>query len=43
MEQHSAVFDAGELPSGNYVATVNMAGLESGLTFNKTVKMTLNK
>jgi hypothetical protein len=36
-------FDAGQLPSGNYIATVTMAGLESGLTFSKTIKMALNK
>ncbi|MFA6234671.1 MAG: hypothetical protein WC824_10875 [Bacteroidota bacterium] len=36
-------FDAGQLPSGNYVTTIHMTGIESGMTFNKTVKMTLNK
>ncbi|MFA6234822.1 MAG: T9SS type A sorting domain-containing protein [Bacteroidota bacterium] len=40
---HSVVFDASNLNSGNYVATVNMAGLQSGLTFAKTMKMVLNK
>ncbi len=40
---HSVEFDAGQLPSGNYIATVMMTGIESGLTFNKTVKMALNK
>ncbi|MBE0644501.1 MAG: T9SS type A sorting domain-containing protein [Bacteroidetes bacterium] len=40
---HTAQFDAGQLPSGNYIATVSMIGLESGLTFSKTVKMALNK
>jgi hypothetical protein len=40
---HVAQFDASNLPSGNYVATVSMTGLESGLTFSKTVKMLLNK
>ncbi|MBE0644500.1 MAG: T9SS type A sorting domain-containing protein [Bacteroidetes bacterium] len=40
---HTAQFDAGQLPSGNYIATVSMAGFESGLTFSKTVKMALNK
>jgi hypothetical protein len=40
---HSARFDAGNLTSGNYIATVSMTGIESGLTFAKTVKMTLNK
>ncbi len=36
-------FDATNLPSGQYVATVAMSGLESGLTFSKTIKMTLAK
>ncbi|MBR9977415.1 MAG: T9SS type A sorting domain-containing protein [Bacteroidetes bacterium] len=40
---HTATFDAGTLPSGNYVATVHMTGIESGLTFNKTVRMTMSK
>jgi hypothetical protein len=40
---HTVQFDAGQLPSGNYVATVSMVGIESGLTFSKTVKMALNK
>ncbi len=40
---HTVQFDGGQLPSGNYVATVSMVGIESGLTFSKTVKMTLNK
>jgi hypothetical protein len=38
---YTASFDAAELPSGQYVATVHMSGLESGLTFSKTIKMTL--
>ncbi len=40
---HSATFDASGLTSGNYVATISMAGLETGLTFTKTIKMVLNK
>ncbi len=40
---HTAHFDAEQLPSGNYVATISMTGIESGLTFNKTVKMVLSK
>jgi hypothetical protein len=40
---HSANFDASNLPSGSYIATVSMTGLESGLTFSKTVKMLLSK
>jgi hypothetical protein len=37
------VFDAGALPSGQYLAIVSMTGEASGLTFNKTIRMTLNK
>ncbi len=40
---HTAQFDAGQLASGTYIATINMVGVESGLTFNKTIKMALNK
>ena len=40
---HSANFDASVLSSGIYVATVSMTGLESGLGFSKTIKMTLSK
>jgi hypothetical protein len=40
---HQYVFDATNLPSGQYMAIVNMTGNESGLNFSKTVKMTLNK
>ncbi len=40
---HSATFDATSLTSGIYIALVRMTGLESGLTFAKTVKMTLSK
>jgi hypothetical protein len=40
---HQYVFDASNLPSGQYMAIVNMTGNESGLGFSKTVKMTLNK
>ena len=40
---HSAMFDASNLPSGNYIATISMVGLESGLSFTKTIKMVLNK
>jgi hypothetical protein len=36
-------FDAGALPSGQYLATVTMVGEESGLSFSKTIKMMLNK
>ena len=37
------VFDAAQLPSGQYLAIVSMTGLESGLGFGKTVKMLLAK
>jgi hypothetical protein len=40
---HQYAFDASNLPSGQYMAIVNMTGNESGLGFSKTVKMTLNK
>ncbi|MCZ7556421.1 MAG: dockerin type I domain-containing protein [Bacteroidia bacterium] len=40
---HQYTFDATNLPSGQYMAIVNMTGNESGLSFSKTVKMTLNK
>jgi hypothetical protein len=40
---HDVTFDAANLNSGNYVATINMVGVESGLTFTKTIKMVLSK
>ncbi|MCZ7556429.1 MAG: hypothetical protein M5R41_08515 [Bacteroidia bacterium] len=40
---HQFTFDATDLPSGQYMAIVNMTGNESGLSFSKTIKMTLNK
>ncbi len=40
---HQAVFEAASLPSGSYIATVSMTGLESGLSFSKTIRMALNK
>ncbi|MBR9977414.1 MAG: hypothetical protein KFH87_04940 [Bacteroidetes bacterium] len=40
---YTVQFDAGQLPSGNYIATVNMVGVESGILFNKTIKMLLSK
>jgi hypothetical protein len=36
-------FDASALPSGQYLAIVNMVGEGSGLSFSKTIKMALNK
>lgn len=40
---HSAQFGSTDLASGSYIATVRMTGLESGLTFSKTIRMTLAK
>ena len=40
---HSANFDAAQLSSGQYIARVNMSGLETGLTFSKTIKMPLSQ
>ncbi|MBE0643078.1 MAG: T9SS type A sorting domain-containing protein [Bacteroidetes bacterium] len=36
-------FDGSSLQSGQYLAIVSMTGQETGLGFNKTVKMVLNK
>ena len=40
---YSATFDASALGSGQYFARVHMVGVESGLNFSKTIKMTLSK
>ena len=40
---HPVVFDASRLASGMYIATVNMIGNASGLTYSNTVRMTLSK
>jgi hypothetical protein len=40
---HEVVFDASQLASGTYIATVHMTGLTSGMTFTKTIKMALSK
>jgi hypothetical protein len=40
---HSVNFNATNLSSGQYLARINMTGIESGLTFTRTVKMTLSK
>jgi hypothetical protein len=40
---HSATFDAASLPSGSYIATVAMTGRESGLSFSKSIRMSLIK
>ncbi len=43
MGVHLYTFDASTLPSGQYMAIVSMTGNESGLSFSKSIKMTLNK
>jgi hypothetical protein len=40
---HSVSFNAVNLPSGQYLARINMTGLETGFTFTRTIKMTLSK
>ncbi|MFZ1729903.1 MAG: hypothetical protein WBQ23_12990 [Bacteroidota bacterium] len=40
---HGVAFDASGISSGQYLATIQMTGIESGMTFSKTVKMTLSK
>ena len=40
---YSVTFDGEQLPSGQYLARLDVTGLESGLTFTKTIRMTLSK
>ena len=40
---HTVNFDAGALASVQYIATISMVGAESGLSFSKTITMTLQK
>ncbi|PLX31761.1 MAG: hypothetical protein C0600_04785 [Ignavibacteria bacterium] len=40
---HEVQFDGSQLASGTYIATITMSGIESGMTFSKTIKMALNK
>ncbi|MCB2205321.1 T9SS type A sorting domain-containing protein [bacterium] len=40
---HEVQFDASQLSSGTYIATVSMTGAESGMSFTKTIKMALSK
>ena len=40
---HLYTFEASTLPSGQYMAIATMTGNESGLSFSKSIKMTLNK
>ena len=40
---HDVQFDGSQLASGTYIATITISGIESGLTFVRTIKMALNK
>ena len=40
---HEVQFDGANLSSGTYIASITMTGVESGATFNKTIKMALSK
>ncbi|MCB2205320.1 T9SS type A sorting domain-containing protein [bacterium] len=40
---HEVQFDASQLSSGTYIATVSMTGAESGMSFTKNIKMVLSK
>ena len=40
---HDVQFDGAQLSSGTYIATITMTGVESGMTFTKTIKMALSK
>ena len=40
---HEVQFDGSQLASGTYIATITMTGVESGMTFTKTIKMALSK
>ncbi len=40
---HEIPFDGSALASGTYIAAITMSGVESGITFTKTIKMVLNK
>jgi hypothetical protein len=40
---HEVQFDGSQLSSGTYIATITMTGVESGLTFLKTIKTALSK
>lgn len=40
---HTATFSAAGLPSGTYFGVVTMTGTQSGLTFTRTVKMSVSK
>jgi hypothetical protein len=40
---HSATFDAAKLSGGSYFASIRIIGLESGMNYNRMVKMLLIK
>jgi len=40
---HETKFDGARLSSGTYIATIMVTGIESGMTFTKTIKMALSK
>ncbi len=40
---HSVSFDASRHPSGTYIASITMTGIESNTLFSKTIKMALSK
>jgi len=40
---HEVQFDGANLSSGTYITSITMTGVESGATFNKTIKMALSK
>ena len=40
---HETTFDGSRLSSGTYIATIIVTGIESGMTFTKTIKMALSK
>jgi hypothetical protein len=40
---HTTDFNASDLPSGSYFATIRINGLESGMKYTRTVKMLLTK
>ncbi|MBI5646463.1 MAG: T9SS type A sorting domain-containing protein, partial [Ignavibacteriae bacterium] len=40
---HTATFDAATLESGQYIATITMTGIESGINFSKSIKLSLVK
>jgi len=43
MGRHTVEFDGTRLSSGTYIATISMMGIESSVTYRKTIKMALQK